>query len=58
MKSFSEIKDSIEVSTINGGAVLISMSEVEQTLRILSLVFAVAYTGCRLFNLWKDNKKK
>ena len=58
----SEIKDSIEISVINGSAVIFStMSNIEQGLRIFSLAMAVAYTGCRLYDLWlkrRGNKKK
>lgn len=57
--TIAKIKDTIEISAINGGAVLVStMSHIEQGLRILSLVIAIAYTACRLFNLWKENSKK
>ena len=56
--ALARIKDSIEISAINGGAFLVSMSEVEQTLRILSLVAALIYTSCRLLNLWRGRDKK
>lgn len=58
MDSLSRIKDSIEISAVNGGALFISMSDLEQGLRILSLVIAIVYTACRLFSLWKNNNKK
>lgn len=48
--TIAKIKDSIEVTAVNGGAVMVStMAEVEQTLRILSLVVAVAYTSVRIY---------
>jgi len=57
--TIAKIKDTIEISAVNGGAVIVStMSQVEQGLRILSLVIAIAYTACRLFSLWKENNKK
>tara|TARA_R110002167_G_scaffold84969_2_gene230702 strand:+ start:769 stop:945 length:177 start_codon:yes stop_codon:yes gene_type:complete len=54
--TIAKIKDSIEVTAVNGGAVMVStMAEVEQTLRILSLVVAVAYTSVRIYQtLTKD----
>ena len=54
--TIAKIKDSIEVTAINGGAVMVStMADVEQTLRILSLVVAVAYTSVRIYQtLTKD----
>tara|TARA_R110001606_G_scaffold354468_1_gene505172 strand:- start:402 stop:578 length:177 start_codon:yes stop_codon:yes gene_type:complete len=54
--TIDKIKDSIEVTAVNGGAVMVStMAEVEQTLRILSLVVAVAYTSVRIYQtLTKD----
>jgi hypothetical protein len=57
MDSLSRIKDSVEISAVNGGALFISMSDLEQGLRILSLLIAIIYTGCRLFSLWKNNNK-
>tara|TARA_R100001443_G_scaffold117233_1_gene140668 strand:- start:3198 stop:3380 length:183 start_codon:yes stop_codon:yes gene_type:complete len=57
MDSLNRIKDSIEISAVNGGALFISMSDLEQGLRILSLLIAIIYTGCRLFSLWKSNNK-
>ena len=44
--TIAKIKDTIEISAVNGGAVALStMSEVEQGLRILSLTFAIVYTA-------------
>ena len=56
--TIAKIKDSIEISAINGGAVFVSMQEVEQSLRILSITLAILYTCCRLFNLWKKNNEQ
>tara|TARA_A200000159_G_C7256395_1_gene311084 strand:- start:276 stop:461 length:186 start_codon:yes stop_codon:yes gene_type:complete len=57
--TIAKIKDTLEISAINGGAVMVStMSQVEQGLRILSLAVAIVYTTCRLFNLWKERNKK
>lgn len=57
--TINKIKDSIEITAINGGAVIIStMSQVEQVLRILSLLFAIAYTISRLYGLWERRVKK
>jgi|SaaInlStandDraft_1057018.scaffolds.fasta_scaffold37843_2 hypothetical protein len=58
MDSLNRIKDSVEISAVNGGALFISMSNLEQGLRMLSLIIAIVYTGCRLFSLWKNNNKK
>ena len=53
----AKIKDSIEVTAINGGAVMVStMAEVEQTLRILSLVVAVVYTSVRIYQTLTKEK--
>jgi|TARA_B110000908_G_scaffold167035_1_gene219243 hypothetical protein len=55
--TIAKIKDSIEVTAVNGGAVMVStMAEVEQTLRILSLVVAVAYTSVRIFQTLTKEK--
>tara|TARA_R110000744_G_scaffold315444_1_gene422304 strand:+ start:635 stop:808 length:174 start_codon:yes stop_codon:yes gene_type:complete len=54
--TLARIKDSVEISAVNGGAFFISMSEIEQTLRILSLIIAIAYTSFRLFNIWKGKE--
>ncbi len=57
-----EIRDSIEISVVNGSAVVVStMSHIEQGLRIFSLAMAIVYTACRLYDWWlkrKDDKKK
>ncbi|BAQ92963.1 hypothetical protein [uncultured Mediterranean phage uvMED] len=56
--TIAKIKDALEISAVNGGAVIVStMSQVEQGLRMLSLTIAIVYTTCRLFNLWKESKK-
>ena len=55
--TIAKIKDSIEVTAINGGAVMVStMAEVEQTLRILSLVVAVVYTSVRIYQTLTKEK--
>lgn len=57
--TIAKIKDTLEISAINGGAVIVStLSQIEQGLRIFSLVVAIVYTTCRLFNLWKESNKK
>ena len=57
--TIAKIKDTIEISAVNGGAVIVStMSQIEQGLRILSLSIAIVYTACRLFNLWRERKKQ
>ncbi len=54
-----KIKDTIEISAVNGGAVIVStMSQIEQGLRILSLLLAVTYTGIRIYQLYKNKKNK
>lgn len=54
-----KIKDTIEISAVNGGAVIVStMSQIEQGLRILSLFLAVTYTGIRIYQLYKNKKNK
>jgi hypothetical protein len=55
--TIAKIKDSIEVTAVNGGAVMVStMADVEQTLRILSLVVAVAYTSVRIYQTLTKEK--
>jgi|TARA_R110001592_G_scaffold281573_1_gene549137 hypothetical protein len=55
--TIAKIKDSIEVTAVNGGAVMVStMAEVEQTLRILSLVVALAYTSVRIYQTLTKEK--
>lgn len=57
-----EVRDSIEISVVNGSAVVVStMSHIEQGLRIFSLTMAIIYTACRLYDWWqkrKGSKKK
>jgi len=56
--TIAKIKDTIEISAVNGGAVIVStMSQVEQGLRILSLALAVAYTTIRIYQVYKNKKK-
>jgi len=53
----SRIKDAVEISVVNGGAVMFStMAQVEQGLRIFSLIMAVTYTAIRLFQLITKKK--
>tara|TARA_R110002096_G_scaffold111202_6_gene242845 strand:+ start:11450 stop:11638 length:189 start_codon:yes stop_codon:yes gene_type:complete len=53
----SRIKDAVEISIVNGGAVMFStIAQVEQGLRILSLILAVTYTAIRLFQLITKKK--
>ena len=56
--TITKIKDSIEITAVNGGAVMLStMAEVEQGLRMLSLILAVAYTAVRIYQLLTKGKK-
>jgi hypothetical protein len=56
--TIAKIKDTIEITAVNGGAVMVStLSEIEQGLRILSLAFAIIYTAIRIFQLTKKNNK-
>lgn len=56
--TIAKLKDSIEIAAVNGGAVMVStMAQVEQTLRILSLVVAVVYTSVRLYQLLTKGNK-
>jgi|TARA_B110000967_G_scaffold128632_1_gene131408 hypothetical protein len=56
--TIAKIKDSIEITAVNGGAVMLStMAEVEQGLRMLSLVLAVAYTSVRMYQLLIKGKE-
>lgn len=56
--TINKLKDSLEITVVNGGAVVMStMTEVEQGLRIVSLLLAVTYTAFRLYDLWKKNQK-
>lgn len=56
--TITKIKDSIEITAVNGGAVMLStIAEVEQGLRILSLALAVAYTAVRIYQLTTKGKE-
>tara|TARA_R110001606_G_scaffold396907_1_gene571990 strand:+ start:525 stop:704 length:180 start_codon:yes stop_codon:yes gene_type:complete len=56
--TITKIKDSIEITAVNGGAVMLStIAEVEQGLRILSLALAVAYTTVRIYQLITKGKE-
>lgn len=56
--TIAKIKDTIEVTAVNGGAVMVStMAGVEQTLRILSLVVAVVYTSVRIYQTLNKEKQ-
>lgn len=57
--TIAKIKDTIEISAVNGGAVIVStMSQIEQGLRILSLALAVTYTAIRIYQVYKNKKNK
>lgn len=56
--TITKIKDSIEITAVNGGAVMLStIAEVEQGLRILSLALAVTYTAVRIYQLITKGKE-
>ncbi len=51
---FSDLKEVASVLGINVAAIAISLSEVEQTVRIISGVLAIIYTTAKLYKtLWK-----
>lgn len=55
--TIAKIKDTIEISAVNGGAVIVStMNQIEQGLRILSLTLAVTYTAIRIYQVYKNKK--
>ncbi len=57
--TIAKIKDTIEISAVNGGAVIVStMNQIEQGLRILSLTLAVTYTAIRIYQVYKNKKNK
>jgi len=56
--TLSKIKDTIEITAVNSSAIMVStFSQIEQGLRILSLVFAITYTAIRIFQLTKKKNK-
>jgi|LauGreDrversion4_2_1035121.scaffolds.fasta_scaffold2286340_1 hypothetical protein len=51
---FSDLKEVASVLGINVAAIAISLSEVEQAVRIISGVLAIIYTTAKLYKtLWK-----
>lgn len=51
---FDDLKEAASVLGINVAAIAISLSEVEQAVRIISGVLAIVYTTAKLYKtLWK-----
>lgn len=51
---FDDLKEAASVLGINVAAIAISLSEVEQVIRVVSGVLAIIYTTAKLYKtLWK-----
>lgn len=51
---FDDLKEAASVLGINVAAIAISLSEVEQVIRVVSGVLAIVYTTAKLYKtLWK-----
>lgn len=51
---FDDLKEAASVLGINVAAIAISLSEVEQVIRVVSGILAIVYTTAKLYKtLWK-----
>jgi len=48
--------EDIKLAAINGGTMLLSFSNIEQTLKIILLLFSIFYTGYKIYEIY-DNRK-
>ena len=51
-----DLHDLVQVGFVNTTAVMVSMTDIETGLRILSLVLACAYTAAKLIQLLKSKR--
>jgi len=55
-KNIKMITDTTKISLINSTAIGISMSEIELTLRIISLIAAIVYTIYKFYKEYKNEQ--
>jgi len=50
--------EDIKLAAINGGTMLLSFSNIEQTLKIILLLFSIFYTGYKIYEIYDNRKAK
>lgn len=48
--------DDLKIGFINAGSMALSFSNIENTLKIVLLVFSILYTGLKIFEIIKNKK--
>jgi hypothetical protein len=51
-------QEDIKIAAINGGTMLLSFSNIEYALKIVLLLFSIAYTAYKLYELHESRKTK
>lgn len=50
--------EDVKLAAINGGTMLLSFSNIEQTLKIILLLFSIFYTGYKIYEIYENRKAK
>jgi len=50
--------EDVKLAAINGGTMLLSFSNIEQTLKIILLLFSIFYTGYKIYEIYDNRKAK
>lgn len=50
--------EDVKLAAINGGTMLLSFSNIEQTLKIILLLFSIFYTGYKIYEIYDNRKSK
>jgi hypothetical protein len=51
-------QEDIKIAAINGGTMLLSFSNIEYALKIVLLLFSIAYTAYKLYELHESRKAR
>ena len=51
-------QEDIRLAAINGGTMLLSFSNIEYTLKIVLLLFSIAYTAYKIYELHESRKAR
>jgi hypothetical protein len=51
-------EEDIKLAAVNGGTMILSFSNIENTLKIILLLVSIVYTVYKIYELYEQRKKK
>jgi hypothetical protein len=51
-------EEDIKLAAINGGTMILSFSNIENTLKIILLLVSIIYTGYKIYEIYENRKNR